>query len=167
MWRCAGALAGSRAPGPRRRDPAAVVRGFDFPWWRHRARWHLHQRPAPACARQPAATQTVQATALEYWSVAGQTTIAADTVSQVDLDLQRVCYATVVGTVLNALTGQSLAGADVFTRDWFTGAFVGVKTDAAGAYRLDGIRVGNNNTPIVQQISASADDFQIDSIALK
>src|SRR5205085_378938 len=75
------------------------------------------------------------------------------------INLIKVCPpATIVGTVLNAVTLQPIADAIV------GGGGVGTRTLADGTYRLEGVQVGFNNLPIPVQITASKfPDFQAQS----
>jgi hypothetical protein len=69
----------------------------------------------------------------------GITAVASRQVT-VDFGLIPICYGAVEGTVTDADTGLPLPGVDV-------GVGAGTTTDAAGHYRVEGLGLGQNNSP--------------------
>ena len=93
-------------------------------------------------------------TADGYWPSQTTANVVADEVTILDVELIPICEdATIAGTVVNAFTQEPIEGARV------AGGQKEDFTDANGLYRLEGLRVGTDNSPIQVQLFASAAGF--------
>ncbi|HET7721227.1 MAG TPA: carboxypeptidase regulatory-like domain-containing protein, partial [Acidimicrobiales bacterium] len=89
-----------------------------------------------------------------YWFASTPFTLVADTTVTVDVDLLDVCDgATIVGSVVNALTLAPIPGAYVSGGSRFA------ITDSQGNFVLADIPVGNRNSPSQITVTASASGF--------
>jgi len=96
-----------------------------------------------------------------YWP--GQTSgnILANQNTTVDINLIRVCGgATIIGSVINAVTLAPIANATVAVVSALTGNTIAYDfSDAAGRFALHDIRVGTDNSPIEVDVYANATGF--------
>ncbi len=105
---------------------------------------------------QPATGYSYTASRLGYWNkqVFG-IVVRADETTIADVDLLPVCPgATIVGTVVNAATGEPLEA----VRVTFNGGNQ-VFTDANGNFAVQNIKVGTNNSPLNVSVQASKTGF--------
>jgi hypothetical protein len=97
----------------------------------------------------------VGAGAAGYWPREERVVLRPDQQSELDFELIPICDgATVRGTVVDAVTHDPIANAQVFTSG---GGFD--LTDENGDYLIEGISVGINNSPIEATVTATADGY--------
>jgi uncharacterized repeat protein (TIGR01451 family) len=118
---------------------------------------HYFSGPLPlgSPTNGPTAT-TISADRPGYYEVDKNTTITLGATNVVNLDLLRVCTgATIIGSVVNALTQQPITNATLSV----TGSPYYFHTDTNGGFILTNITVGNDNSPIQVTVAASAPGF--------
>ena len=125
------------------------------------ANGHYASAPLPLSPGNLPASGSVSVSARGYWPSSINTTITPGNTNVADINLIQVCSgATIVGTVVDALTQKPITNATVVAYDW---AVNSTYTDTHGNFILTNISVGNDNSPIQSTISASAPGYNTQS----
>src|SRR5262249_32550180 len=133
--------------------PASVITDLD-------GHYLLDAQALPFPGTQPLAVAVTASPPLfsGYWPGTASGFLNADQTSTLDVDVIKVCTsATIVGTVVNAITGAPIAGATVSMSS--PQQTFSTLTDASGAFTLSQVTVGTNNSPQAVQLTASAPGF--------
>jgi hypothetical protein len=112
----------------------------------------------PLDDRNAPRSEEVEARATGYWPKQANVDVQADQTSTQDFELLPICTdATITGKVVDVASQKPIEGASVLE------GVVSTITDANGAYRLEHVVVGTDNSPLDVLVTASAAGYYTQS----